>query len=189
LEVERWLRACTGYIARGHGRAPTHGPRLPASQQPERHQQILAGNVQDQANRTRKAGRRDSAGRNPFKPQSCESWPWLCLIFRRHLAAPLKSSMMCHAGTRQLSRRTYAISRPGHGVGISSDCGRSTRALELAHLPYKNGKTFEAYIGDSALKRRGQKKWTKSVFDVVTKLKNALQADYVVLGGWKRKTA
>jgi polyphosphate glucokinase len=55
--------------------------------------------------------------------------------------------------------------------------------MELAHLPYKNGKTYEDYIGDAAIKRRGKKKWIKSVFDVVAQLKNALQADYVVLGG------
>jgi len=25
--------------------------------------------------------------------------------------------------------------------------------MELAHLPYKNGKTYEDYVGDRALKR------------------------------------
>jgi polyphosphate glucokinase len=71
----------------------------------------------------------------------------------------------------------------GTGLGSALIVDGVLEPMELAHLPYKNGKTFEAYIGESALKRRGQKKWTKSVFDVVAKLKNALQADYVVLGG------
>src|SRR5438132_7265330 len=71
----------------------------------------------------------------------------------------------------------------GTGLGSALIVDGVLEPMELAHLPYKNGKTFEPYIGDSALKRRGQKKWTKSVFDVVAKLKNALQADYVVLGG------
>ena len=71
----------------------------------------------------------------------------------------------------------------GTGLGSALIVDGVLEPMELAHLPYKNGKTFEACIGDSALKRRGQKKWTKSVFDVVGKLKNALQADYVVLGG------
>jgi polyphosphate glucokinase len=71
----------------------------------------------------------------------------------------------------------------GTGLGSALIVDGVLEPMELAHLPYKNGKTFEDYIGDSALKRRGQKKWTKSVFDVVAKLKNALQADYVVLGG------
>ena len=71
----------------------------------------------------------------------------------------------------------------GTGLGSALIVDGELEPMELAHLPYKHGKTFEAYIGESALKRRGQKKWTKSVFDVVAKLKNALQPDYVVLGG------
>jgi len=71
----------------------------------------------------------------------------------------------------------------GTGLGSALIVDGVLEPMELAHLPYKKGKTFEAYIGDSALKRRGQKKWTRSVFDVVAKLKSALQADYVVLGG------
>ncbi len=31
--------------------------------------------------------------------------------------------------------------------------------MELAHLPYKNGKTYEDYIGLSGLKRLGRRKW------------------------------
>jgi polyphosphate glucokinase len=33
----------------------------------------------------------------------------------------------------------------------------------------------------------GRKKWSKGVHDVVAQLKNALQADYVVLGGGNAK--
>jgi polyphosphate glucokinase len=48
---------------------------------------------------------------------------------------------------------------------------------------YKHGKTFEDYLGATALKRRGKKKWTKDLFEVIAELKNAMQVDYVVLGG------
>lgn len=71
----------------------------------------------------------------------------------------------------------------GTGLGSALIVDGVLEPMELAHLPYKNGKTYEDYIGDAALKRRGKKRWLKSVFDVVEKLKNALQADYVVLGG------
>jgi predicted NBD/HSP70 family sugar kinase len=71
----------------------------------------------------------------------------------------------------------------GTGLGSAMIVDGVLEPMELAHLPYKNGKTYEDYIGDAALKRRGKKKWIKSVFDVVAQLKNALQADYVVLGG------
>ncbi len=55
--------------------------------------------------------------------------------------------------------------------------------MELAHLPYKKGKTFEDYLGIRGLDRLGKKKWMKAVEDVVSRLKAALVADYVVLGG------
>ena len=67
-----------------YGRAPTHDSRLLAPQQPQRHQPILAGDIQNQAPRPGKAGRCDSAygiavweqvtsdsiaPRQPFRPQ------------------------------------------------------------------------------------------------------------------------
>jgi len=55
--------------------------------------------------------------------------------------------------------------------------------MELAHLPYRKGRTFEDYIGLAGLKRLGKKKWRHYVADVVKRLKVALQVDYVVLGG------
>jgi polyphosphate glucokinase len=55
--------------------------------------------------------------------------------------------------------------------------------MELAHLPYKKGKTYEDYVGDAGLKRMGKKKWRHHVEKVVDLLKSAVQADDVVIGG------
>jgi len=55
--------------------------------------------------------------------------------------------------------------------------------MELAHLPYKKGKTYEEYVGEAALKKLGRKKWQKEVFDVVKTLSAALEPEYVVIGG------
>jgi predicted NBD/HSP70 family sugar kinase len=71
----------------------------------------------------------------------------------------------------------------GTGLGTSLIFDGTLEPMELAHLPYKHGKTFEYYVGEAARKRLGEKKWVKNVFDVVAKLKNAVQADYVMLGG------
>ena len=71
----------------------------------------------------------------------------------------------------------------GTGLGSALIIDGVIEPMELAHLPYKKGKTFEEYLGAAGLKRRGKKKWVKSVFDVVAQLKDALQADYIVLGG------
>jgi polyphosphate glucokinase len=55
--------------------------------------------------------------------------------------------------------------------------------MELAHLPYRNGKTFEQCVGAAALKRVGRKKWQRDVDDVLKRLLAALEPDYVMLGG------
>lgn len=54
--------------------------------------------------------------------------------------------------------------------------------MELAHLPYKK-KAFEEYVGLAGLKRLGKKKWRTAVFDVVERLRAALEPGYVVIGG------
>src|SRR5271166_4604028 len=71
----------------------------------------------------------------------------------------------------------------GTGLGSAFIVDGVVEPMELAHLPYKHGKSFEEHVGAAALEHMGKKKWNKSVIDVVAQLKNALQADYVVLGG------
>jgi hypothetical protein len=50
-------------------------------------------------------------------------------------------------------------------------------------MPYKNGCTYEDYLGERGRKRRGNRKWRESVTEVIAHLKSALEVDYVVLGG------
>ncbi|MBI3476352.1 MAG: hypothetical protein HY010_11515 [Acidobacteria bacterium] len=55
--------------------------------------------------------------------------------------------------------------------------------MELAHLPYRNGKTYEDYLGLRGLERMGKKKWRHYVARIVQDFQTALDADCVVLGG------
>jgi len=59
--------------------------------------------------------------------------------------------------------------------------------LEVAHLPYRNGGSYEDYVGERGLLRLGKKKWARHVGKVIALLKHGLQADYVVLGGGQTK--
>jgi hypothetical protein len=59
--------------------------------------------------------------------------------------------------------------------------------MEVAHLPYKKGRTYEDYVGLRGLERMGKKKWRRYVAQIAEELKNALEADYVVLGGGNSK--
>src|SRR5262245_43352854 len=70
----------------------------------------------------------------------------------------------------------------GTGLGTTMICDGSVEPMELAHLPYKKG-TYEYYVGERSLEKRGKKKWRRYVADVVERLIAALEPDDVVLGG------
>ena len=71
----------------------------------------------------------------------------------------------------------------GTGLGTTLIVDNVVVGLELGHLPYRKEKSFEDYVGEAGLERRGREKWQASVFDVVERLKAAFVADYVLLGG------
>jgi polyphosphate glucokinase len=71
----------------------------------------------------------------------------------------------------------------GTGLGSTMILDGVICPMELGHLPYKKGKTFEEYIGNAGMKRAGKRKWQSVVFDVVARLRHALIPEYVVLGG------
>jgi hypothetical protein len=59
--------------------------------------------------------------------------------------------------------------------------------MELGHLHYRKGRTFEGYLGKRGLDRLGKKKWREAVADVVARLKKGFGVDEVVLGGGNAK--
>jgi polyphosphate glucokinase len=75
----------------------------------------------------------------------------------------------------------------GTGLGSALIIDGALEPMELAHLPYAKGRTYEEYVGKAGLKRLGKKKWRRRVADVVTRLKAALEADDVVVGGGNAK--
>ncbi len=75
----------------------------------------------------------------------------------------------------------------GTGLGSALIADQVIMPMELAHLPYKKGRSFEDYVGLRGLERLGKQKWRRAVKDIVIRLKAALVADYVVLGGGNAK--
>jgi polyphosphate glucokinase len=71
----------------------------------------------------------------------------------------------------------------GTGLGSALVAEGVLMPLELAHLPYRKGRTYEDYVGAKGRKRLGKKRWAHHVAQVVELLRHGLQADYVVLGG------
>lgn len=75
----------------------------------------------------------------------------------------------------------------GTGLGSAMIIDGELEPMELGHLPYKKGRTFEDYVGKASLAKRGKEKWRKEVACVVELLQQAMQPDYVVIGGGNAK--
>jgi len=75
----------------------------------------------------------------------------------------------------------------GTGLGSAMIVDGLLEPMELAHLEYKHGHTYEDYVGLRGLEWLGKKKWRAAVGDVVTQLSAALEPDYVVIGGGNAK--
>ncbi len=71
----------------------------------------------------------------------------------------------------------------GTGLGAALVLDGRVQALELGHLPYRKGRTFEDYVGKAGLERLGVVKWRRKVAKVVKILTAAMVSDTVVLGG------
>ena len=75
----------------------------------------------------------------------------------------------------------------GTGLGSAMIVDGILEPMEVAHLPYKKGRTYEDYVGLRGLERRGVERWRKSVLDVIERLRAALVCDSVLLGGGNAK--
>jgi polyphosphate glucokinase len=109
---------------------------------------------------------------------------WINFDFKEALGHPVKlvnDAAMQALGSYEGGRMLFL--GLGTGLGSALIVDGVLEPMELAHLPYKKGRTYEDYVGQHGLDRLGKKKWSRYVLDVVDKLKAALQADYVVIGG------
>ena len=113
---------------------------------------------------------------------------WVGFNFSRAFGRPVKvinDAAMQALGSYRGGRMLFL--GLGTGLGSALIVDGVLEPMELAHLPYKNGRTYEDYVGLGGLKRLGKKKWRQRVADVVKQLRTAMQAEYVVLGGGNAK--
>lgn len=109
---------------------------------------------------------------------------WVGFDFRKAFGHPVKiinDAAMQALGSYRGKRMLFL--GLGTGLGSAMIADGILEPMEIAHLSYKKGKTYEDYLGLRGLERLGKKKWRRHVADVVQQLKTALEADYVVLGG------
>ena len=109
---------------------------------------------------------------------------WVAFDYRKGLGCPVKvinDAAMQAIGSYEGGRMLFL--GLGTGLGSAMIVDGIVQPMELAHLPYKNGKTYEDYLGIRGLERMGKQKWRRYVTQIVKELQAALVPDYVVLGG------
>ena len=126
-------------------------------------------------------------GRPAHEPHNL-SGGWMRFDFGKAFGAPVKivndaamQALGAYSGGRMLFLGL------GTGLGSALVVEGVLVPLELAHLPYRRGRTYEDYVGLRGMKRLGRRKWTHHVHLVIELLKAGVRADYVVLGGGQAK--
>jgi predicted NBD/HSP70 family sugar kinase len=113
---------------------------------------------------------------------------WVKFDFRKAFGKPVKivnDAAMQALGSYKKGRMLFL--GLGTGLGSAMIVDGVLQPMELAHLPFKKGRTYEDYLGRRGLEKLGKKKWEKNVAEVVAQLRQAIQAEDVVLGGGNAK--
>lgn len=124
------------------------------------------------------------AGNRPLKEPVNLGKGWVRFDYEKAFGRPVRmvnDAAMQAIGSYQGKNMLFL----GLGTGLGTTLVRNGMVvpMELGHLPYLKGRTFEEYIGDAGYKRLGKVAWRKHVEEVVRQLMNATVADYAVLGG------
>src|SRR5216117_1044026 len=109
---------------------------------------------------------------------------WVGFNFRKAFGCPVKiinDASMQALGSYRGGRMLFL--GLGTGLGSAMIIDGVLEPMELGHLPYKKGRTYEDYVGARGLERLGKKRWRRHVADVAKRLKTALEIKDLVLGG------
>jgi polyphosphate glucokinase len=72
------------------------------------------------------------------------------------------------------------------GTGVGSALFRDGELmphLELAHHPIRKGQTYDEYIGNAALKRKGARRWSRRVHKTIAIVRALVHYDILHIGG------
>jgi polyphosphate glucokinase len=109
---------------------------------------------------------------------------WVRFDYRRAFGKPVRvinDAVMQALGSYRGGRMLFL--GLGTGLGAALVIEGVPQPLEIAHLPYRSGKTYEDFLGKRGLDRVGKKRWRLLVKEIVPRLHQAFQVDEVVLGG------
>jgi len=109
---------------------------------------------------------------------------WVGFDFRKAFGKPVRlvnDAAMQALGSYEGGRMLFLGLGTGLGSALIHD--GTLIALELGHLPYHGGKSYEEWVGEAGYRRLGKNRWRKEVATIADLLARAVLADYVVLGG------
>ena len=120
----------------------------------------------------------------PFREPINIAGGWTTFDFQKAFGKPVKiindaamQALGSYAGGRMLFLGL------GTGLGTSIVDHWRVEPLEVAHLPYRKGKSYEEYLGEAGLEKLGDERWERHVHKVCDLLRAALLCDGIVLGG------
>ena len=120
----------------------------------------------------------------PFREPINIAGGWTTFDFQKAFGKPVKiindaamQALGSYAGGRMLFLGL------GTGLGTSIVDNWRVEPLEVAHLPYRKGRSYEEYLGDAGLSKLGDERWEKHVHKVCDLFRAALLCDGIVLGG------
>lgn len=76
------------------------------------------------------------------------------------------------------------------GTGLGSSLflhGKLVASLEMAHHPFRKGKTYEEVLGKKALDKEGVKHWNKMLREAISNWSSLFNYDHLYLGGGNAK--
>jgi len=109
---------------------------------------------------------------------------WTRYDFRKGFGRPVRivnDAVMQAIGSYRGGRMLFI--GLGTGLGAALVVEGIAQPLEIAHLSYRSGKTYEDFLGKRGQDRMGRKRWRRLVWEIVPRLHEAFQVDEVVLGG------
>ncbi len=109
---------------------------------------------------------------------------WVRFDFQKAFGRPVK--IMNDAAMQALgSYRGKRMLFLGLGTGLGSTLilDGIVHTMELGDLPYREGRTYGEFLGKPGRRRLGTARWVWHVTQVIRIFKEAIQPDYIVLGG------
>lgn len=131
-------------------------------------------------------------GRIKTAPNLDASWPGINLVgeLERLLHKPVRAAndadIQGFGAIKGQGVELVITLGTGFGTALFVN-GALVPNLEIAHHPFRKGKTYEENLGAAALKKVGKKKWNQRLDEAMALLDRVMNYDHLYLGGGNGK--